>query len=57
MSVGLYQAEDDYPNVKLNQRTAKYLLEYPKLDELPFNSLLKLATDGVISNEFIKNSL
>jgi len=54
MSVGLYQAEDDYPNVKLNQRTAKYLLEYPKLDELPFNSLLKLATDGVISNEFIK---
>jgi hypothetical protein len=53
ISVGVYTAEDDYPNIKLNQRTAKYLLEYPELDKLPFNSLLKLATDGVIDKEFI----
>jgi hypothetical protein len=53
ISVGLYTAEDDYPNIKLNQRTAKYLLDYPELDKLPFNSLLKLATDGVINKEFI----
>jgi hypothetical protein len=53
VSVGVYTAEDDYPNIKLNQRTSKYLLDYPELDKLPFNSLLKLATDGVISKDFI----
>lgn len=53
ISVSLYQAEDDYPNIRLNKRTAKYLLDYPELDQLPFNSLLKLATDGVIDREFI----
>ena len=53
VSVGVYTAEDDYPNIKLNQRTSKYLLDYSELDQLPFNSLLKLATDGVISKEFI----
>ena len=53
ISVGVYTAEDDYPSIKLNQRTSKYLLDYPKLDELPFNSLLKLATDGIINKEFL----
>ena len=53
ISVGLYTADDDYPNIKLNQRTSKYLLDYPKLDELPFNSLLKLATDGIVNKEFL----
>jgi len=53
ISVGVYTAEDDYPSIKLNQRTSKYLLDYPKLDELPFNSLLKLATDGIVNKEFI----
>jgi hypothetical protein len=53
VSVGVYTAEDDYPNIKLNQRTSKYLLDYPELDKLPFNSLLKLATDGIVDKEFI----
>jgi hypothetical protein len=53
ISVGVYTAEDDYPNIKLNQRTSKYLLDYPELDKLPFNSLLKLATDGIVNKEFI----
>jgi len=53
ISVGVYTAEDDYPNIKLNQRTSKYLLDYPKLDELPFNRLLKLATDGIVNKEFL----
>ena len=52
-SVGIYTAEDDYPNIKLNQRTSKYLLDYPKLDEVPFNSLFKLATNGIVNKEFI----
>ena len=53
ISVGLYTAEDDYPNIKLNQRTSKYLLDYPELDKLPFNSLLKLATEGILDREFL----
>jgi hypothetical protein len=53
VSVGVYTADDDYPNIKLNQRTAKYLLDYPELDKLPFNSLIKLATDGIINKDFI----
>lgn len=53
ISVGVYTADDDYPNIKLNPRTAKYILEYPELDELPFNSLLKLATGGIVNKEFV----
>ena len=55
VKVGLYTEEDDYPNIKLNQRTSKYLLDYPDLDKIPLKNLLKLAEDNVISNEFINN--
>ena len=57
VSVGVYTAEDDYPNIKLNQRTSKYLLDYPELGQLPFNSLLKLATDGIVDKEFINKAI
>jgi len=53
IKVGIYTDEDDYPDIKLNQRTAKYLLDYPELDKIPFSSLLKLAVDGVVNKEFI----
>ena len=48
ISVGLYQAEDDYPSVKLNKRTSKYLLDYPELDKIPIRNLIKLVQDEVI---------
>ncbi len=32
IKVGLYTEDDYYPNIKLNQRTSKYLLDYPELD-------------------------
>ncbi len=35
VSIGLYTEEDDYPKIKLNQRTSKYLLDYPELDKIP----------------------
>ncbi len=57
VKVGVYTAEDDYPNIKLNARTSKYLTEYPDLDKIPFNNLLKLASDEVISKEFINTIL
>jgi len=53
VSVGVYTAEDDYPNIKLNQRTSKYLLDYPELDKIPFNVMIKLATDGVIDRSLL----
>jgi hypothetical protein len=53
----LYQAEDDYPNIKLNKRTSKYLLEYPELDKIPLRNLLKLAEDEVIDKNLITKVL
>ena len=57
IKVGVYTAEDDYPDIKLNARTSKYLTEYPDLDKIPFNNLLKLASDEVVSKEFINTVL
>ena len=57
ISVGLYQAEDDYPNVKLNKRTSKYLLDYPELDKIPVRNLIKLVQDEVIDKSVIDSVL
>jgi hypothetical protein len=57
IKVGLYTEEDDYPNIKLNQRTSKYLLDYPELDKIPFRNLLKLAEGGIISKELLDKVL
>ena len=57
IKVGLYQAEDDYPNVKLNKRTSKYLLEYPELDKIPVRNLIKLVQDEVIDKSVIDGVL
>jgi hypothetical protein len=35
VKVGLYTEDDYYPNIKLNQRTSKYLLDYPELVKVP----------------------
>ena len=53
ISISLYQAEDDYPNIKLNQRTSKYLLDYPELDKIPLRNLVKLAGDGTINRSVV----
>ena len=53
VKVGVYTAEDNYPNIKLNQRTSKYLLDYPELDKIPFNIMIKLASDGIIDRSVL----
>ena len=53
IKVSLYQAEDDYPNVKLNKRTSRFLLDYPELDKIPFRNLIRLAGDDIISKDVI----
>lgn len=53
MKVGLYQAEDDFPDVKLNKRTSKYLLDYPELDKIPLKNLINLSNQDIIDKEVI----
>jgi hypothetical protein len=56
VQVGVFTAEDDYPNIKLNARTSKYLLDYPDIDKIPFNTLIKLTNDNIVDKSFIKDS-
>jgi hypothetical protein len=57
IKIGLYTEDDEYPNIKLNNRTAKYLLEYPELDKIPLRNLLKLAEDEIIDKSLITRIL
>jgi hypothetical protein len=54
VQMGVFTAEDEYPNVKLNTRTSKYLLDYPEIDKIPFNTLIKLTNDEAIDKNFIE---
>jgi hypothetical protein len=53
ITAGVYTAEDDYPSIKLNKRTSKYLTDYPELDKIPFNSLIKLVSNEVIDQTLL----
>lgn len=53
ITAGVYTAEDDYPSIKLNKRTSKYITDYPELDKIPFNSLIKLVSDEVIDQTLL----
>jgi len=53
IKAGLYTEEDEYPNIKLNKRTSKYLLDYPELDKIPLRNLVKLAGDDVIDKSVV----
>lgn len=53
IKIGVYTEEDDYPNIKLNKRTSKYLADYPELDKIPFKNLIKLASEGIIDKSLV----
>jgi hypothetical protein len=57
IKVGLYTEDDEYPNIKLNKRTSKYLLDYPELDKIPLKNLFKLVEDEIIDREFVNDIL
>jgi len=57
ISVSVYTEEDDYPNVKLNKRTSKFLLDYPELDKIPFKNLMKLVVDDIIDKNVVTKLL
>ena len=53
IKVGLYTEDDEYPSIKLNKRTAKYLLDYPELDKIPFKNLIDLVSKDVIDKSLV----
>ena len=53
IKVGLYTEEDEYPNIKLNKRTSKYLTDYPELDKIPFKNLIDLVSEDVIDKSLV----
>jgi len=53
IKIGVYTEEDDYPSIKLNKRTSKYLIDYPELDKIPFKNLIKLASEDVIDKSLV----
>ena len=57
IKVGLYQEEDDYPNIKLNKRTSKYLLDYPELDKIPIRNLIDLVANEIIDKSVLDSVL
>jgi hypothetical protein len=57
IQMGLYQEEDDFPNVKLNKRTSKYISQYKDIDKIPFKNLLKLASEEAIDKQVIDKVL
>jgi hypothetical protein len=57
ISVGLFQSGDDFPNIKLNKRTSRYLLDYPELDKIPIRNLIKLVQDEVIDKDVLDKVL
>jgi len=57
IKVGLYTEEDDYPNIKLNKRTSKYLLDYPELDKIPLKNLIQLSEKDIIDSSIVEKVL
>ena len=57
ITVGVYTAEDDYPSIKLNKRTSKYITDYPELAQIPFRDLAKLVSDEVIDQTLLDQTI
>lgn len=57
LTVGVYTEDDDYPSIKINDRTSKYILDYPELDTIPIKYLMQLLEKGAIDKENIDKIL
>ena len=51
VKMGIYTKNDDYPDVKINNKTSEYILGYPDLDTVPLNIILKLVSDNIIDKK------
>ena len=57
LQVGVYTADADYPNIKLNKRTSRFLIDYPDIDTIPFKTIIKLASQEAIDKSVINRVL
>ena len=53
IKVGVYTEDADYPSIKLNKRTSRFLVDYPELDKIPFKTLAKLVSDEVVDKALL----
>jgi hypothetical protein len=53
--INLHQEEDDFDNIKITPRTVKYVTQYPDLEKLSLNFLIKLAETGLISQDLVRS--
>ena len=51
ITLSIFTEDNNYPNVKVNERTGKVLADYPNLDQFPFSLLIKLAKDNILPKE------
>ena len=51
VKMGIFKENESYPNIKINERTGKYLAEYPELDKLPFETTVKLVSDNILPKD------
>ena len=57
MKINVFTEERDYSNIKLNQRTAKFILDYPEIDKLPIPTILNLLEKEVVDAGFLNKIL
>jgi hypothetical protein len=57
IKMGLYQEEDDFPNVNINKRTSKYISQYKELDKIPFKNIIKLVSDDILDKDTLDKIL
>ena len=57
IKMGIFTENENYPNVKLNERTGKVITDYPELDKIPFSTLVKLTTDNILPKEIVNQVL
>jgi len=55
--MGIFTENENYPNVKVNERTGKVIADYPELDKIPFSALVKLTTDNILPKTVVSQVL
>lgn len=54
LNIALHEEVANYRSVKVNKENANYLLDYDHLDQLPFRTLMQLASTEIISKSKLR---
>jgi len=53
INIDIYKESRYVPSIPLEKETSEYLLDYPELDKIPFNIMIKLVTDNIIDKNLL----